>query len=93
MSFSKEIKDKVWNKANKVFGKDPTQYRKDPYRNTIYYNSYGMDSAMGWEIDHIKPKAKGGSDAIRNLQALQTKINRNKKADLRKKSRHSKSNK
>ena len=45
---------------------------------------------MGWEVDHIKPKARGGSDATRNLQALNTSLNREKGDSLVKKSRHSK---
>jgi 5-methylcytosine-specific restriction endonuclease McrA len=48
---------------------------------------------MGWNIDHIKPKQKGGSDDIINLQALQSHINKSKGDNLVKKSRHSKNNK
>ncbi|MEM7241817.1 MAG: HNH endonuclease signature motif containing protein [Pseudomonadota bacterium] len=33
---------------------------------------------MGWEVDHIVPKSKGGSNKRRNLQALQTEANRKK---------------
>ena len=83
-------KDTVWNKAPKIRGKIPSKYRRDPYGNEMYYNSYGKDSAMGWEIDHIKPKAKGGSNATRNLQALNTEVNREKGDSLKKRSRHSK---
>ena len=84
---------KVWQKSKKIRGKSPNLYRKDPYGNVMYRNSYGKDSNLGWEIDHIRPKSKGGSDATRNLQALNTGINRCKGADGRKKSRHSKINK
>ncbi|MEM6899916.1 MAG: HNH endonuclease domain-containing protein [Pseudomonadota bacterium] len=33
---------------------------------------------MGWQVDHIWPRSKGGSDARRNLQALQTRANKRK---------------
>ena len=90
MAFSKDVKDNVWSKAKPIRGKDPAKYRQDPYGNTLRYDSYGKDSEMGWEIDHIKPSALGGSDAIRNLQALKTSVNREKGDSLVKKSRHSK---
>ena len=80
--------DKVWEKAQEISGLDPNLYRKDPYGNTMYKPSYGKSTHMGWEIDHIRPKSRGGSDHIRNLQALNTKINRLKGDSLVKKSRH-----
>ena len=83
-------KDAVWNKAKKIRGKDPAEYRQDPYGNVMYYGSYGKASPKGWEIDHIKPIARGGSDALRNLQALNTNVNREKGDSLKKRSRHSK---
>ncbi len=57
------------------------------------YPSYGMDSCSaliersrhgdttsqyGWEIDHIKPVAQGGTDDLWNLQPLQWENNRAK---------------
>jgi 5-methylcytosine-specific restriction endonuclease McrA len=89
---SKTMADKVWRKAKKIYGKDPDKYRQDPYGKTMYKNSRGKPSIMGWDVDHIKPKSKGGSDNLINLQALNTKKNRSKGNSLIKKSRHSKSN-
>ena len=89
----KSKKELVWEKAKTIRGKDPAQYRQDPYRNKIRYASYGKKSPVGWEIDHIKPKSRGGSDNIRNLQALHWKANREKADRMNKKSRHSKANK
>ena len=83
-------KDAVWDKADEIPGKAPDEYRRDPYGNIMYYPSYGKNSPMGWEIDHITPRAQGGSDATRNLQALNTKVNREKGDSLKKRSRHSK---
>ncbi len=90
---SKEQIDNLWNKAKPVRGKDPSKYRQDPYGNLMHYDSYGKDSVMGWEIDHIKPSGRGGSDSTRNLQALKTRMNREKGDSLVKRSRHSESNK
>ncbi|MCG7881995.1 MAG: HNH endonuclease [Candidatus Thiodiazotropha taylori] len=87
---TKMLVDKVWEKAKHVRGEDPSKYRQDPYGNKIHRNSFGRDSEMGWEIDHIKPSSRGGSDNIRNLQALKTKVNREKADNLVKRSRHSK---
>ena len=92
MATKSEI-EKAWNNAKKIPGKDPEKYRQDPYGNIICKTSYGKDIPMGWEVDHIIPKSKGGSDSTRNLQALSTSLNRSKGNDQRKKTRHSKSNK
>lgn len=82
------IISKVWSKAATVRGKNPNLYRRDPYNNIMYKPSYGKASEMGWEIDHIKPVSRGGSDSIYNLQALNTSINRSKGNSLVKRNRH-----
>ncbi|GAB4124121.1 MAG: hypothetical protein Fur0040_05810 [Sideroxydans sp.] len=87
---TKEQQEKAWNNAQTVRGKDPDLYRKDPYGNLMYKHSYGKSSSMGWEVDHITPSSRGGSDATRNLQALNISVNRSKGNTLVKKSRHSK---
>lgn len=71
-------KDDVWDKASKIRGKDSSLYRKDKFGNTMYYPSYGKNSGMGWEVDHSKPRAAGGTDHLNNLQALNTQANRSK---------------
>lgn len=80
--------NKAWRNAKPIRGANPNTHRQDPYGNKISRGSYGKNSAMGWEVDHIKPKSRGGSDATRNLQALQTKVNREKSDSLIKRSRH-----
>ncbi|MEG9861859.1 MAG: DNA methyltransferase [Parvularculales bacterium] len=83
-----QYKDKIWKLAKPIRGKDPEIYRQDPYGNELRYDSYGKNSKKGWVIDHIKPVARGGSEAIRNLQALKTSVNLAKGDSLNKKSRH-----
>ena len=81
-------KQAVWNLAKPIRGCDSSKTRQDPYGNKISFNSYGKNTPQGWHIDHIKPQAKGGSDCVRNLQALQTKINITKADSLVKRDRH-----
>ena len=67
--------DKVWDKARMIPGKDPELYRKDSHGNEIYRPSYGKNGAKSWHIDHSVPVSVGGSDSMRNKQALQAKAN------------------
>jgi 5-methylcytosine-specific restriction endonuclease McrA len=90
---SVDIKDKLWEKAKIIPNKNKNLYRKDPNGDILYKKSISKYTNMGSEIDHIKPKSKGGSDNIRNLQLLKTSSNRSKSNSLVKASRHSKSNK
>ena len=71
-------KDEVWNKAAKVRGKDPDLYREDDLGNLMFYRSYGKATPMGWEIDHLKARSKGGTDHLNNLRPLNTSANRSK---------------
>lgn len=68
----------AWRKARRIKGKNPNLYRRDSQGNTIYKPAYGRNSSKGWQVDHIHPVSKGGTDHPRNLQALQTKANQRK---------------
>jgi 5-methylcytosine-specific restriction endonuclease McrA len=68
----------IWNKAQIVTGNDPNVFRKDVYGAWMRWDKYGETSQYGWEVDHIVPVARYGSDALSNLQPLQWENNRRK---------------
>lgn len=65
-------------KGKVIPGKNPDLYRQDKYGNTMYKPSYGKYSEMGWNIDHSKPQAKGGTDHLNNLQPMNSSANSSK---------------
>jgi len=73
----------IWNKGRIIPQLDPRIWRHDSYGNIIRWLDYGQEVEYGWEVDHIKPKAKGGSDALSNLQPLHWKANRQKSDNSR----------
>ena len=77
-AFAAKIVDAVWQKARSENGY--SFFKKDGCGATIKLTDYGKQTQYGWEIDHIKPVCKGGTDDMMNLQALHWQNNR-KKAD------------
>jgi hypothetical protein len=68
----------IWEKGAIVRGKDPNLYRMDIFGNLMYWHSYGLDTPMGWSVDHSKPVSKGGTHHLNNLQPMQTTANKSK---------------
>lgn len=73
----------VWRKGIKVNGYDPVVIRQDVYGSLMSRNEYGnRQSTLGWEIDHVIPSSKGGSDDITNLRPLNWKNNARRQDDI-----------
>ena len=75
-SFDPATVKAVWNKAME----DPgyTIFKIDSCGATLQEEEYGKMTDYGWEIDHIKPVAEGGTDDLNNLQPLHWENNRQK---------------
>ena len=76
--FSEKTVQQVWEKAARIPHETSGRVRLDACGSIIDWNKYGAKSNTGWEIDHIQPVAKGGSDILENLQPLQWENNRAK---------------
>lgn len=69
----------TWQKARPVPNLDPNRYRLDACGALLDRTKYGdTNSVYGWEIDHVIPASRGGTDDLPNLQALHWKNNRRK---------------
>jgi hypothetical protein len=61
---------------------DDPKLRIDRYGYLIHYDAYGdRSSPLGWEIDHIVPVSRGGTDNLNNLQPLHWRANLAKAAN------------
>ncbi|MCI0588409.1 MAG: HNH endonuclease [Planctomycetes bacterium] len=55
-----------------------TDYRCHICRGRLRLEGYGEGGEHGWEVEHSKPRARGGSDYFRNLFPAHESCNRSK---------------
>ncbi len=77
-NFSQEIINKVWQNGIVVEGYDYNKFRKDSCDAWIQKDKYGLEENLGWEIDHVYPSSKGGTDDLENLRPMHWQNNRSK---------------
>ena len=73
----------VWEKASSVAGYDPDIWRKDFAGAWIRKDSYGLHTKYGWEVDHLQPLSKGGTNDLGNLAPLHWQNNQTKGTEIR----------
>ncbi|XP_009587739.1 uncharacterized protein [Nicotiana tomentosiformis] len=77
-SFPYSVKQQCWGKAEKVKGRDPDRWRRDPLGNILFRKLVGCPGCLCHDYDHIIPYSKGGQSTLENCQVLQATVNRSK---------------
>ncbi|EEF47851.1 uncharacterized protein LOC8263418 [Ricinus communis] len=77
-SFPYSVKQQCWDKAEKVKGRDPDRWRRDPLGNIVFRKLVGCPGCLCHDYDHIVPYSKGGKSTLENCQVLQATVNRSK---------------
>ncbi len=76
LPFGDQIVSYVWSKGGVDAQYDTATWRYDICGTWMRWQDYGnRGSEFGWEIDHIFPLARAGSDDPENLQPLNWRNN------------------
>lgn len=57
-SFPYSVKQQCWAKAEKVKGRDPDRWRRDPLGNMVFRKLVGCPGCLCHDYDHIVPYSK-----------------------------------
>ena len=79
--FSDILIEDIWNKASIVEGYLPEKWRKDFAGAWIQRDEYGRSSEYGWDICHLVPIDRGGTDDLANLLPIHWQNHHSKDKD------------
>lgn len=57
-SFPHSVKQQCWDKAEKIRGRDPDRWRRDPLGNVVFRKLVGCPGCLCHDYDHILPYSK-----------------------------------
>lgn len=57
-SFPYNVKQQCWDKAEKIKGRDPDRWRRDPLGNIVFRKLVGCPGCLCHDYDHIIPYSK-----------------------------------
>lgn len=82
VQFDEDTINKVWQKGTIVPAYNADLYRQDACGAWMMRSEYAnTESVLGWEIDHVFPKSKGGDEVLDNLRPMQHQNNKSKSDD------------
>jgi hypothetical protein len=76
--FTDSVIEVVWSKGRPDTPHSLATRRRDMCGASMQRYAYGTETLYGWEIDHLMPVSKDGTDDLGNLQPLQWENNRYK---------------